>query len=216
MTKAGLLLLPVLLLTLSCEASRDAPARRERPVGYPSLGEPASCASYGAIDREALARLEKRLPEQLDRAAVVRSKIGTDLTPPRGYDAGRIVLTNLRYGWVHDEAIVAFAASGGRWWVRSITVGDHDDLDGPMPAAAAAELNAALAQSCLWTEPTYMPNPVPLKIGRDFEVSDGASFVLEIELPGHRRAAYQIGNVWGYTGAARHALYHAIRPPPPE
>lgn len=217
MSNAGPLLLPVLLLIVSCEAPQDRrEARHVRPAGYPGLMEPASCASYDAIDRETLAPLEKRLAERLDRAAAVRSEIGIDTSPPEHYDRGRVILTELDYGWVHDGAVIAFAGTDGRWWVRSVEVAvdGWDRRDRPMPAEAADELNAALAQSCLWAEPPYMPNPVPLKIGQDFEVADGASFVLEIDLPGHRRSAYQNGNTWGYTAEVRNALYHAVHPPP--
>jgi hypothetical protein len=214
MWKSGVLLLPLLLLAASCGGPEEAPARNARPAGYPRSLEPASCASYDLIDRKALERLEAALAGRLQRAAAVRSATGIDLVPPPGYEAGRVTLTNLQYGWVHDEAVVAFAAPDGRWWVRSKVVGDHARPDGLMPPEAARALNESLAEPCLWTEPTYMPNPVPLKIGRDYGVADGASFVLDIEMPGRRRVAFQQGNLWGYTGSIRNALYHALYPPP--
>jgi hypothetical protein len=201
-------LLPCLLLWACAPPSPEVP-----PVSGPD--ERASCQSYDAVDRAALARYEAQLPKRLARAAEVARELGVSLTPPAGFEARRVVGTELNHGWITDGVTIAFGSGDGRWWLRSRhSLNTEYNREGPMPAAAVAELEAALGQDCLYSEPVYMPDAVPMKDGSAPKCFDGASTVLQIETPGRRRSSYQLCHGWGYTEEVRIALHHAVRPPP--
>jgi hypothetical protein len=212
---AGLMKRPIASMLLCCLLLwACTPPLPEAPPGL-AHEERASCHSYDAVDRAALAAYEAQLPKRLARAAEVARELGVDLTPPPSFEARRVIGTELSHGWITDGVTIAFGSEDGRWWLRSRhSLNKEYNAEGPMPPAAVAELEAALGQDCLYTEPVYMPDAVPMRDSSAPMCFDGTSTVLQIEAPGRRRSSYQLCHGWGYTEEVRVALHHAVRPPP--
>jgi hypothetical protein len=194
------------------------PERAGRLAPIPGIHESASCETYRAVDLVAVKAAEADLPAALTTAAERRAEASFGITPPSGFEAGRILLTEKDTGWGAKRFVAVFRSPTGAWRARSLF-----ERVSPRPAAIveaevsqdlASRIERILAEPCFYSEPAVMPRAVPLKDGRLTQVYDGNATLLEVEVGGRKRTSYQVGHPWGFTAELRNVLVRIGDPHP--
>jgi hypothetical protein len=191
------------------------------PAGPPS----ASCAPVNdEIDYARLQPEPRLLAEAIERAETahveVRRKAGVPAESTRGDHIRIFVWGSFLPG---RYSIIANRTANGGWTVEKVSEG-RDSAGGRLPPEApsvvrvtlsadrAAELNALLADRCLYAEPTNYGRSVPMKEGGEAMCADGADELIEIEAGGRTHRSFHACQTHGRPGQVASRMWEALAP----
>ncbi|NBB16176.1 hypothetical protein GVN21_12485 [Caulobacter sp. SLTY] len=129
---------------------------------------------------------------QAEREGLARARrLGVGLKPPRGYTAGRVLVSGTRYVKGGPDIFVALRAPDGGWFIRARMQALDLRRGRPLSASEARKLETALADRCLAEEPTRAPRTRPSRNPGELIVcADGQDSFIEVDIQGGLRRKF--------------------------
>ena len=158
------------------------PQVRAQSPASPPAWDSAACPFLKDLD---LARFEpKALPaEAVSRGDDLIRRARINLTPPRQFAAGRVVVVEFQGRARAPAVLAAFRSADGQWLLRASGPNISLRTGRVMPQDLSRRLNEAVANPCLFSEPAVAPRGWPIRTGERRICADGADTMINLDLP---------------------------------
>lgn len=158
------------------------PQVRAQSPASPPAWDSAACPFLKDLD---LTRFEpEALPaKEARRADDLIRRVRINLSPPRQFSAGRVVVVEFQGMKRAPAVLAAFRSADGRWLLRASGPSISLRTGRIMSADLSRRLNEAVANPCLSSEPSVAPRNWPIRTGELIVCADGADTMINLDLP---------------------------------